>query len=46
MFNLIVALAKKLVICEKQTPNFIVFERLDLKYSESDNGLKKQTLTR
>ena len=37
MSNLIVALSKKSVICEKQTPNFIAFERLDLKHSESDN---------
>lgn len=36
MSNLIVALIKKSVICEIQTPNFINFERLDLKHFETD----------
>jgi hypothetical protein len=46
MFNFIVALPKKLVICEKQTPNFIGFERLELKHSESDTRLNGQTLSK
>jgi hypothetical protein len=48
MSNLIVALSKKLIICEKQSrrgvTNFIAFERLDLKHSESDTRLYGQTL--
>jgi len=36
MSNFIVALPKKLIICEKQTPNFIGFERLELKHYEQD----------
>jgi hypothetical protein len=38
MSNIIVALSKKLVICEKQSrrgvTNFVAFERLDLKHYE------------
>ena len=34
--RVIVAIPKKLVICEKQTPNFISFGRLELKHSEQD----------
>ena len=34
--RVIVALPKKSVICEKQTPNFSGFERLELKHSKQD----------
>ena len=44
MSNFIVALPKKLVICEKQTPNFIGFECLALKHSEQDTRINGQTL--
>ena len=36
MSNLIVALVKKPVVCEKKIVDFITFERIDLKHSESD----------